>query len=237
MIATFTTWTLRRHAEPMPVPVADDGHVDRRGDVVVMDALTVIRGRRSVSVSMPPGPSRRELTSMLEIAVTAPDHGRCRPWRFIVLRGGNKDAFADVFAQAHTEHCQRTGLEPDHAQREWECRKLSRAPVMVVTACIVNKWDKIPICEQRAAVAAATQNLLVAATGFGYGSMWRTGSARFDPVIKAQLGLADRDTIEAFVYLGTVPMNHRPWPARNPSLNELVMGWSRRPAVAESGAA
>lgn len=203
----------------------------------MMNALTVIQARRSVSVLIPPGPSHRALTSMLEIAVTAPDHGRCQPWRFIVLRAENKDAFADVFAQAYTEHCQRTGLEPDRAQQERERRKLSRAPVVVVTACVVNKWDKIPVCEQRAAVAAATQNLLVAATAFGYGSMWRTGYASSDPVIKAQLGLADKDTIEAFVYLGTVPRNHRPSPARNPNLNEVVSEWSPRPAVAESGAA
>jgi len=203
----------------------------------VIDALTAIRRRRSVRVLVPPGPSSEELTSMLEAAVAAPDHGRCRPWRFIVLRKENKAAFADVFAQAYIQRCQRLGRVPDPSQQAQERSKLDRAPVVVVVACTMKHLDKIPIWEQRAAVAAATQNLLVAATAFGYGSMWRTGPASSDPLIKAQLGLGDRDTIEAFVYLGTVPSEHRPPPPRSRSLNEVAWEWSPQHVVAESGTA
>jgi len=59
--------------------------------------------------------------------------------------------------------------------------------------------------EQRDAVAAATQNLLLAATARGWGSVWRTGDAAVSPVVRSALGLADDDVIVAFVYLGTIP--------------------------------
>jgi nitroreductase len=33
-----------------------------------------------------PGPERKQLREMLEIASRTPDHGRLEPWRFIVYR-------------------------------------------------------------------------------------------------------------------------------------------------------
>ena len=82
--------------------------------------------------------------------------------------------------------------------------KLLNSPTIVVIACIVRRdQTKIPEIEQVVAVAAAAQNLFLAAHGFGYGVMWKTGAAAYDPGVKATLGLGADDHIVGIMHLGT----------------------------------
>src|SRR5680860_362767 len=67
-----------------------------------MDALEALLTRRSIGRLTEPAPSEQELRTMLAAATAAPDHGRSRPCRFIVLRGPGPRALADAFAQAQT---------------------------------------------------------------------------------------------------------------------------------------
>jgi nitroreductase len=52
-----------------------------------MEVVEAVLARRSISHLVDPGPSPAELNRMLRAAVAAPDHGRLRPWRFVVLEG------------------------------------------------------------------------------------------------------------------------------------------------------
>ena len=56
--------------------------------------------------------------------------------------------------------------------------------------------------EDRDAVAAGVQNLLLAATAAGLASHWATGDWMDDPEVKAFAGLAADDQLVALVYLG-----------------------------------
>jgi nitroreductase len=62
---------------------------------------------------------------------------------------------------------------------------------------------KIPEIEQVIAAAAAAQNLFLAAHDLGYGVMWKTGAAAYDPTVKATVGLAADDHIIGIMHLGT----------------------------------
>jgi nitroreductase len=53
------------------------------------------------------------------------------------------------------------------------------------------------------AVAAAIQNMFLAAHALGYGAMWKTGAAAYAPSVKALLGFAPEDHIVGYLYLGT----------------------------------
>jgi nitroreductase len=77
-----------------------------------------------------------------------------------------------------------------------------RAPAIIVVAAKITK-GKIPEIEQVAAVAAAVQNMFLAANALGYGAMWKTGGGAYNANIKACLGLAPEDHIVALLYLGT----------------------------------
>jgi nitroreductase len=73
----------------------------------------------------------------------------------------------------------------------------------VVVGCAVNRdQTKVPEIEQIVAVGAAAQNLFLAAHDLGYGVMWKTGAAAYDPAVKATVGLRPDDHIVAIMHLG-----------------------------------
>ncbi len=186
-----------------------------------MDALEAIFARRSSGRLLEPGPTDDDITTMLRAAAAAPDHKTLRPWRFFVLAGAAKAAFGEVLAAAYDSRCSAAGVPPDAAARHKELTKLGRAPLVIVTACHVTPGF-LPLTDQLGAVDAATQNLLLAATALGYGSIWRTGEPAYDPTVKAALGLDDTDHIVGFVYLGTLAATP---PPNEPTLDGVVTHW------------
>ena len=169
-----------------------------------MDALDAITNRRSISRLVDPGPTPAEIATLLGAAVSAPDHGKARPWRFVVFTGEDRARFGEVL-EASARHLAEVAGEPlDEARAEKERRRFLRAPVVVAVLCRMQA-RRVLQAEQRDAVAAAAQNLLVAATALGYGSIWRTGDAANSPVVREAFGLDAGDVIVGFIYLGTVP--------------------------------
>ena len=85
------------------------------------------------------------------------------------------------------------------------------------------KPDPVPreLIEKMLAAAAATQNLLLAATGLGLAAMWRTGPAALDPDVKAFLGLAPDQRLIGFIYVGC-PFN-APLPTSRPSFEDRTV--------------
>jgi nitroreductase len=123
-----------------------------------------------------------------------------RPWKFIVLDSELRDRFAVAAATAKRLRLPTMNDEQFAAERE----KLLRSPAIVVVGCAVNRAQtKVPEIEQVAAVAAAAQNLFLAAHDLGYGVMWKTGAAAYDAAVKATLGLDAADHIVGIMHLGT----------------------------------
>ena len=99
-------------------------------------------------------------------------------------------------------------------QFEGEVAKLMRSPMIVVVGCQVRRGQvKVPEIEQVVAAAAAAQNLFLAAHDLGYGVMWKTGAAAYDPAVKAVVGLAADDHIVGIMHLGTRSQPPGPAPA------------------------
>lgn len=169
-----------------------------------MDALDALFARRSIPRLVDPGPDEDEVRLLLSAAVAAPDHGEARPWRFVVFRGDERQRFGLVLERAARQRAAEAGAELDEERATKERRRFLRAPVVVAVICRMQA-RRVLQSEQRDAVAAATQNLLLAATARGWGSVWRTGEAAGSPVVGDALGLADDDVIVGFIYLGTIP--------------------------------
>jgi nitroreductase len=167
-----------------------------------MDLLTAIDTRSSAARLTGPPPTPEHLARILDAAARAPDHGRLRPWRFIVLDGALREQFATAAAAAKRSRLPTMSDE----QQAAEILKLTRSPLIVVVACQVRRdQSKIPEVEQIAACAAAAQNLFLAAHDLGYGVMWKTGAAAYDAGVKAAVGLAGDDHIVGIMHLGTRP--------------------------------
>lgn len=191
-----------------------------------MDVLEAIAARRSIGRLVAPAPAGAELEGILEAGALAPDHGELRPFRFHVLRGEGLDAFGSVLEAAYRARCEACQEDPVDAKAAKERSKLGRAPLVVVVSAVRQPTEKIPWIEQQQAAAAACQNILLAATALGFGSMWRTGEPVYDETVKAALGLRPDDAIAGFLYLGTVP--HDPSATRlerTRDLADLVTEW------------
>ena len=186
-----------------------------------MNALDAIRARRSIGRLIEPAPSGDDLTAILEAGACAPDHDSLRPFRFTVLQGAGMEAFGEVLADAYVARCEERRVEPDPAKLDKERTKLGRAPMVIVVSAVRRPSEKIPWVEQRDAAVAAAQNMLIAATALGYGSMWRTGDPVYDPRVRAALGFADADEVVGFLYLGT-PTEAARKPPNEPDLTGLV---------------
>ena len=67
-----------------------------------MDALAALSTRHSIAPPFltGPGPDAAMLAEILAAGASAPDHGRLRPWRFIVIRGDARERLGEVFAEA-----------------------------------------------------------------------------------------------------------------------------------------
>jgi nitroreductase len=166
-----------------------------------MQAIEALLKRRSARTLTAPAPDAGALELIFESAARAPDHGRLRPWRFIVVEGAARERFGTLLA----EHLRRThpGAAEEAVQRERQ--KAFRAPLIVVVAAVVDPAVKIPAIEQILAAGAAAQNMMLAAFALGFNAMWKTGAAAYDEAVKAALGLVPTDAIVGFLYLGTEP--------------------------------
>jgi nitroreductase len=164
-----------------------------------MEALDLLLSRDSATKLEAPGPSEAELEQILQSAVHAPDHGRLRPWRFVVIPTERRSRFGDVMAESMRRRMPDASAEMLQRERD----KAMRAPVIVVVAAHVQKGHRIPEIEQLSAVAAAAQTIMLAAPAAGYGAMWKTGEPAYDPQVRQDLGLDADDEIIGFLYLGT----------------------------------
>jgi nitroreductase len=190
-------------------------------DNAAMQAIDVLLKRRSPKTLIDPAPDEGALGLLLECAARAPDHGRLRPWRFIVIRGAARERLGELMAKQLLRKLPAATAETLQRERQ----KALRAPLIVVVAAVCNPDARIPAIEQILAAGAAAQNMMLAATALGFGAMWKTGDAAYDGAVKVALGLAAEDAIVGFLYLGTVPADSLPAPARTP-WQDRVSDWS-----------
>lgn len=169
-----------------------------------MDAIIALSTRSSPRSLGEPSVSPKHLEQVLSAAVRAPDHGRLRPWRFVVIEGENIGKFGDLLA-ASTKRRNPTASD-DMIARARE--KALRAPMVIVVAAQPNlSKPNIPQIEQLFAVAASAQNIMTALYALGYGAMWKTGDAAYDPELKTSIGLQSTDQIIGFIYAGTTTVS------------------------------
>jgi nitroreductase len=173
-----------------------------------MDVIEAIVGRSSPAQLVDPGPDEAQLEKILRAAVSAPDHARLRPWRFVVIQGESRLRFGQLMA----ESLKRREPAAPEDRLEAERKKALRAPVIMIVAAAVQDSPKVPAVEQILAAGAATQNMMIAADAVGMGALWRTGPVAYDPEVKTALGLSAEDAIVGILYIGTVGLHGKPRP-------------------------
>jgi nitroreductase len=173
------------------------------------DPLALLRDRRSRPKLTTPAPSPAQLDEILRAACNAPDHGRLRPWRFVVVAGDARETLGEVFAAAHAE------LDPGAGAIELQRTraKALRAPMIVVVVSAPVPHHRIRTIEQQASAVCVAHGVVLAAQALGFGAMWRSGWFAEAPAVRTHLGLADTEDVTGWIYLGT-PTGPAPAPRR-----------------------
>lgn len=167
-----------------------------------------------------PAPNKEQLTEILKCAMTAPDHAKMQPWRFIVIEGDARIKLGQVFASATQQR------DPEVSDKKLQAvsEKPLRSPMIItVVAKITQNHPKTPVVEQLLSAGVAAQQISLGANALGFGAVWLTGENTYDNTVKAALGVAVGDEIVGFIYVGTPtitkPNRPRPEPA------EFVSYW------------
>ena len=164
----------------------------------IPETLDTLLNRNSHPRLTEPGPDKEQLNLILRSAMRAPDHGRLRPWRFVVISGDRREALGRCF----NESLKLRGVS-DEGQLAKALSAPLRAPVVIAGLLHAVVHEKISRDEQGHAVAAALHGAQLAADALGFGCVWRTGGYATDPHVVEALGGATDDQVIGFLYVGT----------------------------------
>ncbi|WP_150666964.1 nitroreductase family protein [Pandoraea anhela] len=188
-------------------------------------ALDALLSRQSAWPLSEPAPSDAELNLIFDAALRAPDHGRLRPWRFVVVRDEARDDLGQALVEASAKRHPDAPAET-HEQRR---RKAFAAPMIIVIAAAVSTETTVPEVEQLLSVGAAGMNVLNAIHMLGYGGFWATGPDAYDADLHDLLDFAPHERVLGFLFVGTPPQGaeRRPRPERG----DVVREWWGRSSI------
>ena len=192
--------------------------------MTVASPLHALTSRRSMKFLRAPAPRQEELDQILQAAMSAPDHGKLRPWRFVLIRGEAIGRLADRALDAVKRSGDpRMTPEKEKSVRQW----MSEVPLFVGLAQKIDHDNpKVPEQEQLLATGASVMNILNAVHMLGYGAFWSTGMGTYVEEVQEALGFDPLDyRFLGFLAIGT-PACAVPEAVR-PDYREFVTEWTR----------
>lgn len=157
-----------------------------------------IHQRQSIGHLVEPAPNTEQLEKAFLAALTAPDHHRLKPTRFVVIPEDQREAFGELLSQALAD----TG-QTEIAQLERVKNHPYRAPLLVLALTQFIDHPKVPYFEQTLSTGAAIQNFLLSLQSQGFSTMWRSGAVVESKHFKQALKLGEDDLISGIIYIGT----------------------------------
>ena len=131
-----------------------------------MDAIEALNTRSTAKTFGNTAPTEEHLAAVLQAAVRAPDHGRLRPWRFMLIDGDQRRKLGELLAASALRRVPTLGAGDVQRERD----KAMRAPLVIMVACRIVPGTKVPAIEQLLAAGSAAQNILLALHALGYAS-------------------------------------------------------------------
>ena len=136
------------------------------------------------------------IEQLCDLGTWAPCHKKTWPWKFAIFTGYGRARLGEAFVD---DMCER-GVG-DEAKRLKTMTKYTRTPATLVVGCEPHEHPTFHD-ENRDAVSAAVQNILLGATAAGLASFWSTAPIIDSPRALDLCGFAPDDRILAVIYLG-----------------------------------
>jgi F420 biosynthesis protein FbiB-like protein len=201
--------------------------------------IDFLKNRRSIRKYQPKEISERILNKILEAATWAPSAHNSQPWRFIVV----KDSTLKMkLARAMVKHWKRDLAKDRVSEEDREnlaeasVDRFSNAPIIIVPCLTMTEMhhysdksrQKIEFTMGVQSVAAAIENMLLAAHALGLGACWFCAPLFCPETVRKVLNIPSSDKPQALITLGYPA--YRPEPPPRKSLKEIVHlnGWSEK---------
>jgi nitroreductase len=181
--------------------------------------LDPLLSRQSVGALEDPAPEGTDLDLILDAGLRAPDHGRLRPWRFVLIRGDARAALGDCLAAAVKARDRQAPPSQLDRYRAWALR----TPLLIAVGARIRPGHPVPEIEQVLSAGAAAMNMLNAVHMLGYGGMWVTGANTYDPTVNTALGFHAPSRLVGFLAVGTPKTTT---PAERPERLAHVVEWN-----------
>lgn len=146
-----------------------------------------------------PAPSGSVLNTILQTAMSTPDHGNLNPWHFLVIERPQVEALVELLSAAWMA----ADINVDKGQVKRLANYLIQAPMLILVSADVKPHKEISSQDQILSAAAACQMILLAADASGYGGVWYSTEAVDLPGVKEQLHLKNNHVPVGFLVLGT----------------------------------
>ena len=142
-----------------------------------MNTIEAIAARRSIRAFRDEELPEEAVAKILTAASQAPSGKNRQPWRFTVVQGEKRNEMVGVMREA-IEACKSRG--EDTGSAEWTANVMEQAPltVFVFNAHGIDPWlehstdQTFQELVDVQSIGAAIQNMLLAATDLGLGSLW-----------------------------------------------------------------
>jgi nitroreductase len=141
------------------------------------------------------------IAELFGLVTWAPNHKKTWPWRFAVFTGGGRATLGETMA----DEMERAEFG-DAVKRAKTRGKYLRTPAILVVGC-AQHHDEMLHAENRDAVAAGIQNLLLGATALGLASFWSTPALTQPTAVLDLCEFDPNDRLVGVIYLGWAAQN------------------------------
>ncbi len=145
-------------------------------------------------------PTDGDLRAILATAATVPDHGDLTPWRFAVCTGAGRDRFARALVEGLHELRGDDLPEPVVTKMASKARA---APCSVMVIASPDAGSNVAVWEQVVSASCTGYAIVLAATGLGYGAVWKSAGVLGTGPVRALFGCTPDETLLGWVNLGT----------------------------------
>lgn len=163
-----------------------------------MEILDLLQRRRSNKQFGDIAPNEEQLQHILKAALRAPDHGKMKPYRFVVIEKSGMGKLREYLNAAAIE------FEMDEKNAAKADKLSSQAPMVIgIVAKIDHQSPKVPAWEQIVTAGCATYAMQLAANAQGFETVWISKKWVEGTAIRHAFGCAEGDKIIGLLLIGS----------------------------------
>ncbi|MEM1562598.1 MAG: nitroreductase family protein [Candidatus Bathyarchaeia archaeon] len=193
--------------------------------------MRIIRDRRSIRKYLSKNVPQEIIARIIDAARWAPSAHNAQPWRFLIIFDPEvKRRLAEAMASDWLKDLERDSVPQEEAKRltEESIKRFSEAPVLIVAAITMREMYRYPDRRRQRfehlmatqSLAAAIQNLLLAAHAEGLGACWFCAPLFCQETVRRVLGMPRDVEPQALITIGYPA--ERPEPPPRKPLKEIT---------------